>query len=70
MAGNRKRNTGTNRIKEEINIQGRKTSWIYDQIGVKRSTFYQWTNNFVQPSIFDLKKIAQLLDVTMEDLVN
>lgn len=63
------RNSGKNRIKEVIQEQGRRNNWIYEQINVKETTFGHWLTNHSQPSIFQLKQIADILGVKMEDLI-
>lgn len=69
MNSKRVRNTGENRIREVMKEQGRKTSWVCDAIGVKPSAFGHWLNNHAQPSLFKLKEISKLLEVSMEDLL-
>jgi len=59
-----------NKLKEVIQSQGRTQLWVAEQLGVKEDTFGQWCRNNRQPSIFKLKEIAKLLDVTMEELIN
>jgi DNA-binding XRE family transcriptional regulator len=63
------RNTGKNRIKEVMREQGRQNTWMCEKLEIKSSTFGHYLNNHTQPSIFQLKKVAQVLDVAMEDLV-
>ena len=59
-----------NKIKEVIQNQGRTQLWIAEQLGVKEDTFGQWCRNNRQPNIFMLRDISQLLDVSMESLVD
>ena len=58
-----------NKIAEEIKSQGRKVSWVADQVGIPERTFRNYCSNKCQPSNATLKRVAELLNVTMEDLI-
>ena len=58
-----------NRIAEEIKNQGRKVSWVAEQVGKPERTFRNYCSNKCQPSNDTLKKVAELLNVKMEDLI-
>lgn len=59
-----------NGILEEIQKQGRKVSWVAQQVDIPERTFRNYCSNTNQPSIGTLKKVADVLGVKMEDLVN
>lgn len=61
--------TEKNKIKDFMESQGRKSSWLSEQLGVSRATVYKYMSNDLQPSIFRLKRVAEVLGVKMEDLV-
>jgi transcriptional regulator with XRE-family HTH domain len=52
-----------------IDSKGLKYFWIYDRLDIARATFYNYLNNKTQPTNYELKQIAQLLEVPMEELV-
>lgn len=59
-----------NRLNEVLKEQGRSKSWLANELNMNRSTIYKYCTNDLQPNIFLLKKIAKLLNMTMEDLIN
>ena len=59
----------TNRIGEVMKGQGRTQVFLENEMNKSRTTIYNWYNNISQPNIFQLKKIAELIGVNMEDLV-
>jgi transcriptional regulator with XRE-family HTH domain len=58
-----------NKIAEVAKSQGRKIPWLANQVGIKVKTFQNYCSNTNQPSISTLKKVADVLDVKMEELV-
>lgn len=58
-----------NRIAIYMDIQRRKNDLLMEEFSVCRTTVYNWMKNKYQPDIFKLKKIAELLGTTMEDLI-
>jgi len=59
-----------NRIAEEIKNQGRTIVWVAEKVGIPEKTFRNYTGNRNQPSIQTLKKVAEVLGVSMEELVD
>lgn len=59
-----------NRLNEVLKEQGRSKSWLANELNMNRSTIYKYCSNDLQPNIFLLKKLAKLLGVTMEYLVD
>lgn len=61
--------TKLNRIKEVLIEQKRTGKWLAESLGKDMATVSRWGNNRTQPSIETLAKIAQLLDVNIQDLL-
>ena len=59
----------TNNIKLAMNNQGRTQVFLRDELGKSRTTIYNWYNNISQPNIFELKKISELIGISMNELV-
>lgn len=59
-----------NRIGIEMDLQQRKQTLLIDGCKRTRKTVSNWIKNETQPSIFDLKKVSELLGVSMEELVD
>jgi transcriptional regulator with XRE-family HTH domain len=58
-----------NRIKV-ILVEKKKTGkWLAEQIGKDPSTVSKWCSNKSQPSLEDLFRIAELLEVNYTDLI-
>jgi putative transcriptional regulator len=58
-----------NRIKEILHQQGRSQTWLAEQIGRSYVVTTNYCNNKTQPSIHLLRKIAQVLDVDVRELL-
>ena len=58
-----------NNIKDAMNSQGRTQVFLQSELGKSRTTIYNWYNNISQPNIFELKKISDLLNISMNNLV-
>jgi len=58
-----------NRIKEVLVIQGKSQKWLSENIGKNTNTIASICNNKTQPHLKDLKRIAELLDVDIKDLL-
>lgn len=58
-----------NRIKEILKEEGRTAKWLAEKLGKDTATLSRWCNNHTQPSIETLAKIAELLDVNIQDLL-
>lgn len=59
-----------NRIKVALAETRRKNKWLAEQIGKDESTISQWCTNARQPSLENLLKIANVLDVDIRALIN
>lgn len=58
-----------NRLKI-ILVENDKTSkWLSEQLGKGQVTISRWCTNEVQPSVQDLNRIAELLDIDVRELL-
>lgn len=58
-----------NRIKAELAEQQRTNHWLALQLGKGDNTVSRWCSNKIQPSLEQLGKIAQVLNVDVRDLI-
>ncbi|MCF2501357.1 helix-turn-helix transcriptional regulator [Dyadobacter chenhuakuii] len=58
-----------NRIKEILEIQGRKQTWLAGKIGKSYVVVTNYCNNKAQPSVEVLRDIAEVLDVDIRELL-
>jgi transcriptional regulator with XRE-family HTH domain len=58
-----------NRIKEILKHQGRSQAWLAEKIGKSYVVVTNYCNNKTQPSILVLKKIAEVLEVDVRELL-
>jgi putative transcriptional regulator len=58
-----------NRIKEILKTQGRSQVWLAEQLDRNAITVNAYCNNRKQPSLFELDKIAGILDVDIRELL-
>ena len=58
-----------NRIKEVLNDKGIKQVWLSDQLGKSYNMVNSYVQNRRQPSLEDLFKIAEILNVKVKDLL-
>jgi transcriptional regulator with XRE-family HTH domain len=58
-----------NRIKEVIVSKDKSQTWLAEQLGKSRGAVAQMCNNHTQPHISDLKRIADLLEVDIRELL-
>ena len=57
------------RIKEVLKEQGRSQKWLSEQIGKSYIVVTNYCNNNSQPSIPVLRKVAEVLDVDVRELL-
>ena len=58
-----------NRIKVVL-VEKKKTGkWLSEQLGVNVATTSRWCSNVTQPDLPTLKKIAELLEVDVKELL-
>ena len=58
-----------NRIKVVLVEKKRTNRWLAEQMGKSENTISRWCSNKSQPSIAQLQKIANLLDVDVRALL-
>ena len=58
-----------NRLKLELVERKRTGKWLAEQLGKDPSTVSKWCSNKSQPSLEDLFRIAELLEVNYTDLI-
>lgn len=58
-----------NRIKEVLVIQGKSQVWLAEELGKSTTSITAICNNKSQPHLKDLKRIAEILDVDIRDLL-
>lgn len=49
--------------------KGLKQSWVANKLGVKTNTLSQWENGKREPNLAMLKKIAELFECTIDELL-
>ena len=59
-----------NRIKEVLERKGIKQIWLAEQLGKSYNMVNSYAQNRRQPSLEDLYKIAEILDVSVKDLLH
>jgi len=58
-----------NRIKEVLKDKGIAQTWLAKQMGKSYNTINEYSRNVRQPSLEDLYKIAEILDVEVKELL-
>lgn len=58
-----------NKIKVVLAEKNKSNKWLSDQLGVSPTTVSKWVINTCQPPIETFMRIAQLLNVNLDDLV-
>lgn len=58
-----------NRLKVVLVEQKKTGKWLAEQLGVSVTTTSRWCSNAAQPDLQTLNKIAQLLNVSIHDLI-
>lgn len=52
-------------------VKKKKTNkWLAEQLGVSQTTVSKWCTNTTQPDLMTLKKISELLDVSVNEIIN
>ena len=59
----------TNRIKEVLEEKGIKQIWLAEKLGKSYNMVNSYVQNRRQPSLEDLYKIAEILDVDIKELI-
>lgn len=58
-----------NRLKLVLVEQKKTGKWLADQLQVNPTTVSKWCTNSSQPDLYTLKRIAQLLNVSLSELL-
>ena len=58
-----------NRIKEVLEKKGIKQIWLAEQLGKSYNMVHSYVQNKRQPSLEDLYKIAEILNVEVKELL-
>ena len=58
-----------NRIKEVLKEKGISQTWLADKVGKSYNTINEYARNKRQPSLEDLYKIAEILNVGAKELL-
>lgn len=58
-----------NRIKVMLVEKKRTNKWLAEQLGKDPATVSKWCTNTIQPSLDTLLRIAELLDVQIQELI-
>jgi putative transcriptional regulator len=58
-----------NRIKEILETKGIKQTWLSEQLNKSYNMINSYVQNRRQPSLDDLYKIAEILDVDVKELL-
>ena len=62
--------TNLNRIKVVLVEQQKTGKWLAEQLGKNPSTVSKWCSNVSQPDLATLVKVAELLKVDVQELIN
>ena len=58
-----------NRIKIVLCEKGLTGKWLAEQLQVNATTVSKWCTNTSQPDLYKLKRISELIDVPMRELI-
>ena len=59
-----------NQLKLVLVNKKKTNKWLAEQLGVNQTTVSKWCTNTIQPDLMTLKKIAELLDVSVSEIIN
>ena len=59
-----------NQLKIVLAQKKRTNKWLAEQLGVNQTTVSKWCTNTTQPDLQTLKRITELLEVNIQDLIN
>lgn len=58
-----------NQLKTVLAKKKRTNKWLAEQLGVNQTTVSKWCTNTTQPDLQTLKRITELLEVNIQDLI-
>ena len=59
-----------NQLKIVLVKKKRTSKWLAEHLGVNQTTVSKWCTNTTQPDLQTLKRITELLEVNIQDLIN
>ena len=59
-----------NRLKIVLVEKKRTSKWLAEQLKVNPTTVSKWCTNTSQPDLATLKRISELLDVNVSEIIN
>ena len=59
-----------NRLKVVLADKQRTNKWLAEQLNVNQTTVSKWCTNTSQPDLATLKRISELLDVNVSEIIN
>ena len=63
-------NKDINRIKVVLVDKKKTNKWLAEQLGKDQTTISKWCTNTTQPDLLTLKKISELLNVSVSEIIN
>lgn len=58
-----------NKVKQVLEATGRKQTFLAEKMNMSYQQINEWCNNKRQPSLENLYKIAEILDVEVKELI-
>ena len=58
------------RLKVVLAEKKRTNKWLAEQLNVNQTTVSKWCTNTSQPDLATLKRISELLDVNVSEIIN
>lgn len=59
-----------NQLKLVLVKKKRTNKWLAEQLNVNQTTVSKWCTNTSQPDLATLKRISELLDVNVSEIIN
>lgn len=59
-----------NQLKVALVKKKKTNKWLAEQLGVNQTTVSKWCTNTTQPDLVTLKRISELLDISVSEIVN
>ena len=58
------------KVEAILKLQGRSKKWLQEQLGMTRTTFYWFLRGERLNKIPEIKQVAELLNVSIEELID
>ena len=58
-----------NRIKNVLSEKKKTVVWLAKKMNMSASTIYKWNSNVVQPSAYNIARVAVRLKIEVEELI-